>query len=1620
MQTPVQVTKNNSPSIFNAGSNPTNIINAGGTTFFTATDSNNITGLWRINGTQAPIFVSNIRLGSQPGLNDLAPVVVNGNLYFANSDINSNIEIWKVDPAFGSTTTSVNPVRVSLPLFTASPRFSNLINSNGNLYLVANESISISSIWGLDFNGNPVRMGSLPTNLRNPGNIINVNGTVFFTASNSLNTSPTSPNPPTELFILGTGSKVIPVRNTFSSIDNPINPANFVNVNGKLYFAATDAGNRFGRELWTLDNRLTPVRISDIAVSNTSNPSGSSNPSELTAFGGSLYFTAEQQPGNRKLWRLDASGVPILVKETIIPSLSSYRNLTVANGSLYFSNDILNGSELWRLDGNGSAIRVSSPLFTNISNLTNINGALYFSAKDSKGSELWTLDSLGNPKLTSDINFGSGSSNPNNLTAVDNILYFSADDGKTGQELWQIDTRNGIPTPKILTDINQKNRQVPANLINVNDTLYYTFNDISGMQLWRLDKATGQQVKIISPTWNSISNVITVNNNLYFTANDFSGQKLWRLDSTNSDKLTSIDSLGSIGTTYEQFLNVNGNLFVVSSQPDRVKNLWKIESNGISTKVNLLGISPNNNISNLVNYNGSLHFTTTRSDGLIQLFRINQTGMTELVSIPLTSAPLAAIRNLTVVGNKLNFVTENVDGRRFLWSTDQNRMTSQIPLPFSTGGSLNLSQLAGVGNSLHFVAQNGTLPPELWRLDDFGKPVRIMGAANPNQPAFENLTNINGTVYFTNNFGRELWKSDQQSPPTRLFSSNSSDPNFRVSNLTNINGNLYVNITDSISGHELWKIETNNSFTRISDINPGVKSANPANLTYANGKLYFVADNGIDSDEIWSLDVGFPNIAPTLIDTNISFTINEDAVSPFGAVGFLVSSIAKLGGNIADPNSPNTGIAIIGGDSRGTLLYSTDNGLRWNFVDTRSLSNSKALLLSADTNTRLYFRPLANFNGTVGSAITFRAWDGSSGQNGALANAGNNGGFTAFSSASDVVSITVNPINDAPVVSKGYSFSIPDVYENGTVLGKIAAFDADGNALNWSISSGNKDTNGDGTFAFAIDASSGEIRISDRNDLNPLTTPSFPLQLSVNDGTVTVQETVNIKLVRSPGDLDPNFGNGGKVVSDILSRAWDVEQLADGKILTLGYGIDTTTGLTQFAFARHHVDGSVDSSFGNGGNIVTSIPAISTSQATKMQVQSDGKIIITGSRSSSNGSDFFVAKFNSDGTTDTSFGVNGITSTDMGTTSDYSKAIAIQADGKVVIAGIVLNSTSSYDFAVTRYNNDGSLDTSFGNAGKVITQVGTGWDNAEAIAIQADGKIIVSGTASDSQGTNFASVRYNSDGSLDTTFGNEGKVRTFTGSSYGYATAIQADSKIIVAGNSNSQFAVTRYNSDGSLDTTFGNQGQVTTLVADYGGTARKIEIQTDGKIVISGDAYNISSNSYEFALARYNSNGSLDTSFGNGGRIFTPIGDRTQDYGFSSTIQADGKIIVAGDSGGNLGLVRYEAGLQTPFPSQKIQSQNNSSNLGLKVFSSPVPEASASDIPNSVSPFSQIFPRLKHMFLNKPSTRGKLEMIANASGWKLDSLLSASQMSSPISENTVQQSLIPKGSSEQSMRSLP
>ena len=207
-----------------------------------------------------------------------------------------------------------------------------------------------------------------------------------------------------------------------------------------------------------------------------------------------------------------------------------------------------------------------------------------------------------------------------------------------------------------------------------------------------------------------------------------------------------------------------------------------------------------------------------------------------------------------------------------------------------------------------------------------------------------------------------------------------------------------------------------------------------------------------------------------------------------------------------------------------------------------------------------------------------------------------------------------------------------------------------------------------------------------------------------------------------------------------------------------------------------------------------------------------------------------------DGALDTTFDTDGKVTTAVAV-GDEGKAIAIQSNGKILVVG-----DDMANFEIVRYNTDGSLDTTFDTDGKVTTDIGTSTaDTANAVAIQSDGKIVVAGRSGGMalNSGNFAVARYNTDGSLDTTFDTDGKVTTDIGTSTtdtANAVAIQSDSKIVVAGTSSSDFAVIRYTTTGALDTTFDTDGKVTTDIGTSSfDTGSAVAIQSDSKIVVAG-----------------------------------------------------------------------------------------------------------------------------------------------------------------------------------------
>lgn len=344
------------------------------------------------------------------------------------------------------------------------------------------------------------------------------------------------------------------------------------------------------------------------------------------------------------------------------------------------------------------------------------------------------------------------------------------------------------------------------------------------------------------------------------------------------------------------------------------------------------------------------------------------------------------------------------------------------------------------------------------------------------------------------------------------------------------------------------------------------------------------------------------------------------------------------------------------------------------------------------------------------------------------------------------------------------------------------------------------------------------------------------------------------------GTLDASFGVDGKLSTAVgaYGVGQSVTVQSDGKILLAG---TSHSGADEdFALIRYNADGTIDTSFSGDGIVTTPVVGLRQDYGHSVSVQSDGKILVAG-YSLNEFRQFSVVRYNVDGSLDTSFGVDGVVTTIIGFAFD----MILQPDGKMVLVGMTGGDSSS--FAVVRYNADGRLDTTFSGDGKLTTDLGVGHDIAYTVAIQPDGKILVGGQSYIAEtGTDFAIIRYNSDGSLDTTFADEGILTTDFYGDYDVAREImvQSDGKIVVAGStligSNNEFALVRYNSDGSLDTTFSTDGKVTTSIGQSAVGYSAI-LQPDGKILVVGSSSD--GTSTDIAVVRYNSDGSLDTTFG-------------------------------------------------------------------------------------------------------------------------------------------------------------
>jgi len=408
------------------------------------------------------------------------------------------------------------------------------------------------------------------------------------------------------------------------------------------------------------------------------------------------------------------------------------------------------------------------------------------------------------------------------------------------------------------------------------------------------------------------------------------------------------------------------------------------------------------------------------------------------------------------------------------------------------------------------------------------------------------------------------------------------------------------------------------------------------------------------------------------------------------------------------------------------------------------------------------------------------------------------------------------------------------------------------------------------------------------------------------------------------GALDTSFDGDGKVLSSFLPS--DSESQSEGhrvrmqtisgteRIIVAG---KVNTGAADYAaIARYNLDGSLDTSFGTSGIAKLSDGA---TYFDSLAVQSDGKIVAVGRNGAFN---FFVCRFTAAGALDTSFdsdGKVGIAITGAADT-EYAHDVAIDSNGKIIVAG-----TADTSVGVARLNSDGSLDTGFDSDGKLTFTYGGSSSSAAAVAVQSDDRIVIAGGT----GGDVGMARLNTDGSFDTNFDSDGKlVSSLGGSEAASALAIDSSGNFVITGGKDTNLFAARYTSTGSLDTTFNSTGSATLDLGSSDESANGLQIQSDGKIILGGYS------NADFAVVRLNTDGSKDSYFGAAGVVITDFGragtnpNTASDYIQGITLQSDGKLVAAGyrqqpNAQGSVTFARYLTGT-SPTVRHYVQQDAN------------------------------------------------------------------------------------------------
>lgn len=404
----------------------------------------------------------------------------------------------------------------------------------------------------------------------------------------------------------------------------------------------------------------------------------------------------------------------------------------------------------------------------------------------------------------------------------------------------------------------------------------------------------------------------------------------------------------------------------------------------------------------------------------------------------------------------------------------------------------------------------------------------------------------------------------------------------------------------------------------------------------------------------------------------------------------------------------------------------------------------------------------------------------------------------------------------------------------------------------------------------------------------------------------------SLSIAQQPGDLDISFGNGGKVsvgIGGYFDVAQEVDVQKDGSIIVAGYGQESPSSYKGLSIARYLKDGNMDYDFGNLGLIQKQTNSME-GELNSIEIQEDDKIVAVGYSISSNtnNEDLTLVRFTKNGILDKSFGNGGLVVTEISNQKEICEAVAIQPDGKIICVGTTQHDPN-FDIFLVRYDEYGQLDYYFGQGGIVITDINSGHDIVKSLAIQKDGKLIVAGFTYSKDNFSMILLRYDTNGNLDSTFGKNGIAITNIYSSIGKLDlAIQNDGKIILVGpskvNNTHHFTVLRFNTNGSLDNSFGKNGITQTIIGDF-SEAESVALDSYGNIVVAGTT---GLENEDFVVAMYSQNGILDPGFGLNGITQVNFNNNSVDRAHSLAIDSDGNIIVAGETTNEyttFGLVR-------------------------------------------------------------------------------------------------------------------